>query len=208
MNRAIVCALAGLSLLGLSPQAHADGWYFCEGLGGTRVKNDMGRYFDGTASGRLALGHRADRWAIEGFLMLTALDGKLAFAGDSYSAFSYGVDVRYLFPMNPHWSLYVRGGLNHMDLESTWYTSSGPSADGYAGRGLDYGAGIQVKGKVRALGLLFFPLFFADAGPKITMAGWLDTSHHFVRLHDSGGAPTLDGDLMTLSLGIAFGSDF
>ena len=40
----------------------------------------------------------------------------------------------------------------------------------YGGRGLGVGAGIQLKGKVPAIGFLFFPLFFADWGPKVTAA--------------------------------------
>ena len=77
--------------------------------------------------------------------------------------------------------------------------------EGYGGRGLGAGAGIQLKGKVPALGFLFFPLFFpADVGPKVTAALYLDTGYSFYRLRDSGGA-TIDVQINSMTGGFSVG---
>jgi hypothetical protein len=79
--------------------------------------------------------------------------------------------------------------------------------DSFEGRGLGVGAGVQLKGKGSVLGLLFWPLFFTNVGPKMTAALWLDSGYEFYRLH--GDRPTaIDAQLSTLTFGFALGSDF
>ena len=57
------------------------------------------------------------------------------------------------------------------------------------------------------LGLLFWPLFFTNVGPKMTAALWLDSGYEFYRLH--GDRPTaIDAQLSTMTFGFALGSDF
>jgi hypothetical protein len=83
----------------------------------------------------------------------------------------------------------------------------GADLDAFEGRGLGVGAGIQLKGKGSVLGLLWWPLFFTNVGPKMTAALWLDSGYEFYRLH--GDRPTaIDAQLSTLTFGFALGSDF
>jgi hypothetical protein len=104
--------------------------------------------------------------------------------------------VKFLQPLAPNVELYLRGGL------SRGY-AAGLDA---SGRGLGLGAGVQVKGKVSALGLVFWPLFFSGVGPKITAAAYLETGYEVYRLH--GPRRSTDAQLNHLMLGFAFGSDF
>lgn len=68
-------------------------------------------------------------------------------------------------------------------------------------------AGNSAKGKVRALGFMFWPLFFSGIGPKVTAAVYVDNGYEFYRLHRSGDR-SIDAQLTNLTLGFAVGSDF
>jgi hypothetical protein len=220
---ALVVALAGPAT------AAAEGIYFTENVGGTDVKDELAANISAATRIRVALGYRIDKLAFEawaGFLInderysgyepsapanapaceITTPDkpwpchdyGYTAPPSDSGSTdfFAWGMDVKYLQPVSKHVEVYLRGGL------SKGY------ADGIdaSGRGLGIGAGAQVKGKVPALGLLFWPFFFTNFGPKMTGALYVDTSYEFYRLH--GPRRTTDAQLSHLTLGFAFGSDF
>jgi hypothetical protein len=203
----MVRTLASLILLvTLAGPAHADGWYFVEGVGQPRVEGELGTRLEGLFAFRVALGHRVDRIAVEGYVQVGAFDGIGAFEGGSYSTATFGVDLKYLMPVTRHLEVYLRGGLNRMLLEGGGWNDPADAA-GYAGRGLTYGAGVQISGKVPVLGFLWFPLFFTDLGPKVTSGLWFDTSNQIVRLHKPGRR-SLDGDLPTWTLGFAIGSDF
>ena len=113
-----------------------------------------------------------------------------------------GLSIKYIQPIAPHLELYLRG------------TASLGAADqelqGYSGRGLGAGAGIQLKGKGSVLGLLWWPLFFLKQGPRMTAALWLDSGYEFYRLQpsDSQHGNAIDAQLSTLTVGFALGSDF
>jgi outer membrane protein with beta-barrel domain len=202
-----LAAIAALLLVCAPATARADGFYFQEGVGTGEVHGPMGDFFaaDGVV-GSLSVGRRIDRLAIEANLSLADLSGRGPFAGAAYTAVGWGLRARYLFPVNPHLDLYLRGGLDRTELVPVGF---GDPADGsaYGGRGLSYGAGAQVKGKVRALGFLFWPLFFTGLGPKINAGFWLDTGAHRVRLHHPHWR-SLDGTVTSWALGFAVGSDF
>lgn len=203
----MVRALASLILVAaLAGPAHADGWYFVEGLGQPRVEGDLGKRLDGQFALRVALGRRLEQIAIEGYVQVGAFDGIGSFEGGSYSTATFGLDLKYFVPATEHVELYLRGGLNRMLLEGGGWGDPANAA-GYAGRGLTYGAGVQVSGKVPVLGFLWFPLFFTDLGPKVTGGLWLDTSQQIVRLHKPGRR-SLDGQLPTWTAGFSIGSDF
>jgi hypothetical protein len=202
-----LAAIVGLVLVCLSATARADGFYFSEGLGTGAVHGELGEFFGaGGVVGRLAVGRRMDRLAIEANIGLADLSGRRRFAGAEYTAVSWGLNARYLFPMSEHVQLYLRGGLDRTELVPVgWSDPAGGSA--YGGRGLSYGAGGQVKGKVRALGFLFWPLFFTGVGPKIDAGFWLDTGGHRVRLHHPRWR-SLDGTITSWALGFSVGADF
>jgi hypothetical protein len=214
--------LLSLAVLVLATQtAVADGVYFTESFGGTDVKDDLSPYMESAVRIRVAGGYRTKNLAFElwfagdlnagsqgtyddaspstGYEISTPNGGGYYGDGnsDSYTSLaSYGLDLKYLQPIAPNLELYVRGGLSKAYAE-------GLDAEG---RGLGIGAGIQLKGKVPALGFLFWPFFFTNIGPKITAAVFVDTSYEFYRLH--GPTHTTDASLDHLTLGFAVGNDF
>jgi len=193
--------------IALPRSASADGFYFTEAFGGTKVSDRLAdRVADGVRV-RAAIGWRAKRFALEGFVAGLANDGNTVDGRyvESDSLFTYGVELKYLHPISQRWEVYLRGSASRGELIST--------EDDYSGRGLGLGAGIQVKGKVPAAGLLFWPLFFVPdmPGPKITAAAYLDDGFEFYRLHPGGrldATPAIDGKLSHLTIGFAVGSDF
>jgi hypothetical protein len=183
--------------------AAADGLYLTEGFGGLTIGDELGEHTRGGPRVRLAVGAKvASRWSVEGWIagMLPA-SGLESGRGtgsrlDGSPLTTYGLDVKYANPISDHFDLYLRGTI-----------SRGTFGADYAGRGLGGGAGIQVKGKVRALGFLFWPLFFAKVGPKVTGALFIDSGYEFYRLH-SRGARSIDAQVTSMTFGFAVGSDF
>lgn len=202
---AIAC-LAGAS------SARADGFYFTESFGGSDVKSELGAYIPSAVNFRVAVGMRSGPWAVETHLGAhigsergTAPDDRPDYA--RYNALTtYGLDLKYIQPLvGEHVEAYLRGGIRYGLM------GDGSAIDDYAGRGLGGGAGIQLKGKVRALGFLAWPFFFLKIGPKVTGALWIDASYSFFRLHPDGrqdATPAIDAKITTLSGGFAIGSDF
>jgi hypothetical protein len=215
---------AALALLLVALSTHsalADGAYFTESLGGTDVKDQLSPYMDNAARFRIAGGYRKGNLAFELWFAadlnaepydaydaspsyeVTTPDGYhgTGYYGDythdhATSIESYGLDAKWLHPISPGLEVYVRGGL------SKGY------ADGLdaSGRGLGIGAGAQLKGKVPALGFLFWPFFFTNIGPKVTAAAFVDTTYEFYRFH--GATHTTDAQLSHLTVGFAIGNDF
>lgn len=214
MRGVLVFVLVGLLH---SSSARADGVYFTESLGGTDVRDRLGAYLERAFFLRVGVGMRTGAWAVEAHLD-GHLDNDVASGGSSLM--TYGVDLKYLQPLIAnHLEVYLRGGLRYGMFEDT--SPERALAADYAGRGIGGGAGIQLKGQVRALGFLAWPMFFVGAGPKITGALWLDADTSFYRLHAGGrqgaassadarhgGAVTIDARLVTISGGFAIGSDF
>ena len=224
-------ALSLLLICATTAAATADGLYASESFGGTDVKDQLASSMSSAFRIRFAVGYRHRNWAVEGwFAGALTLGGDHASDGGGYDGsspnpelpgscgpsrcghdhasgasvhdalFTYGVDVKYLQPVARHVELYLRGGLSRGILDG----------NAYAGRGLGVGAGVQLKGKVRALGFLFWPLFFTSWGHKVTAAVFLEDGFEFYRLHKGGvvGAGSIDAQLNHLTLGFAVGSDF
>jgi hypothetical protein len=203
-------ALIAVTVAGLAGRASADGFYYSESFGGTKVSNQLADQFEGGLRVHLGLGWRWKNWAAQGFL---AIDGNTAESSDgSYGQtpglFSYGLDLKYLHPVSQHLEVYLRGSVSRGVL-----VDARSDLTNYSGRGLGIGAGVQLKGKVPALGLLFWPLFFCPnvPGPKITGALFLDDGFEFYRLHPGGkldATPSIDGTLSHITFGFALGKDF
>jgi hypothetical protein len=216
----LVLALCGRTAL-------ADGVYFSESFGGADIKNDLAAYTSNAFRIRAALGYRARHFAFEAWFAgdlenegttsdaygaspsgyatntprTTGGSGGNYYGGydsccSSTDVASYGLDVKYLQPVAPHLELYMRGGLGRGFVDSL----------DASGRGLDIGAGIQLKGKVPVIGFLFWPLFFTGAGPKITAAVFADTGYDYFRFQAPGR--TIDAGISSFTLGFAVGSDF
>jgi hypothetical protein len=191
--------LIALLVLATAASARADGLYFSEGIGATRVHDELSAFLPEATHVRVALGMRRHEWAYE-----------LYFAGhfdDSYTEnnevnlVSGGLNVKYIQPVASHLEVYLRG--------SAMFGGTDQALDGFSGRGLGAGAGIQLKGKGSVLGLLWWPLFFLPQGPRMTAALWLDTGYEFYRLQPaSGQRNAVDAQLSTITLGVALGTDF
>lgn len=191
------------ALAGLAAPAAADGFYFTESFGGTRIKDEVAaKLGDGGFRLKVGLGYRGGRWAVEGWFASDMADGapdRRQF--DQPQLVQVGLDLRHLWPVSRHVDIYLRGSMSHGALDT----------GDYAGRGLGVGAGIQLKGRVPVAGLLFWPLFFTNWGPKMTAAVFVDDGYEFLRLHpggDLGATPAIDAQLTHLTMGFALGSDF
>jgi hypothetical protein len=204
--------LPGILLaIALASPARADGLYFTEAVGGTSLGGELAGYIDDGEGGfqaHVGLGMRTGNWAIEAFVTGGELGSSVATDyGYDASAFSFtyaGVDVRRIVPVGRHVEMYVRAGLNSMTLERN--VSVGSSE--WTGRGIDYGAGVRLKGKVAALGLLCPYLWLIPKlpGPKVMASLFVDVGSNRVRVRGDG-LPTLDGTVGGWMIGFAVGSD-
>lgn len=197
-----------LVLLAVAAPAAADGFYFTESLGGSDIKGPFADHISSAFHARIALGMRRGAWAIEShFGVHEALEDRSSepYSYQRNALTTYGIDLKYIQPLSSeHLELYLRGGLRYGVINDD------SELQAYGGRGVGGGAGIQLKGKIRALGFLCFPFFFLKVGPKITGSLYIDASYSFFRLHRDGDldAPGIDARITTLSGGFAVGSDF
>ena len=185
----------------------ADGLYFTEQLGGSRVGGELGHYFSGGFAGHIGLGYHLDGWALEGSVHFDELAGRGVFAGTSYEAISWGAGVRRLFPVSPWVRLYARGGLENVRINPTIWPDSPPLGDGYSGQAVTYGGGLMLSGRVPLIGFLFAPLFFTDIGPKVSAGAWLDVGDRLLDLRQER-ASDLDGFTRTFLIGFSIGGGF
>ena len=211
-------ALAAAALLvALAPAARADGVYFSESFGPGTIGDELSQRMDAsTFRIKVALGMRAGDWAVEPFVA-----GDLTSMSDPYGSSpdftTYGVDVKRLMKVSNHVSVYVRGSMSAIstpdsapccvlyeaDARPLW----APDLYGYSGRGLGLGVGAQISGKVPVLGLVAWPLFFTDIGPKMNAGLFIEDSYDYYRLH-SASAQSVDASITRLTVGFALGSDF
>ena len=201
-------ASAALTLLA-SAAAHADtGVYIGESVGVGLSRDELGEVIGQPMHIRVMAGVRFGNVAIEPWV-LTDLqqDRDGAWRGiiggepamGSADITHYGIDGKYILPLDPRLSAYVRGGPS--------IVSANGALDGYRGYGFGVGGGFQVSGRVRALGFLWSPLFFMNKGPKVTGALFLDQGWDFIRLRKPG-APAIDSRIGHVSVGFAVGSAF
>ncbi len=183
----------------------ADGLYFTEQIGVSRVGGELGDFYAGGIAAHIGGGYHIDGWAFELAVDFDELRGRGLFAGDSYELMSRGLTVRRLFPVSPAVRLYARGGVEAVEVEpSSWSDRLG---DGYAGTGIDLGGGVVLSGRVPLVGFLFAPLFFTDIGPKVSAAAWLDVGDRLLSL-EKPDASDLDGFTRSWLLGFSLGGSF
>ncbi len=184
------------------------GAYVAESFGVASSHGTLGRMLGSPLHLRFGVGLRLGHWAVEPwFLSDLQTDRVGAFLGrvggdpaaGSADLPSMGIDVKYIEPIDRHLEVFVRGG--PLTAEA-----NGAMA-GYAGRGLGFGAGAQLTGKVRALGFLWSPLFFLKRGPLVTGSLFLDAGYDFYFLRGDG-APAINSRVGHVSLGFAVGSAF
>jgi hypothetical protein len=197
-----------VTVLALCATASADGLYFTESFGVAMGRGELAPHMGNPMHLRVAVGGRLGNFALEPWVTSDLQTDRVGawkgiVGGDpaegSADLATYGVDAKYIFPIDVHLSSYVRAGASIVDGLG--------SLEGYSGRGLGFGGGFQISGKVRALGFLWAPLFFLNRGPKITGAIYLDQGYDFYRLR-MAGAPTIHAHVGHVSVGFAVGSSF
>ena len=115
---------------------------------------------------------------------------------------SYGVALRTIVPIHRSEKVTFEG---YTRMSAGLVESTG-RLDGFAGNVLGVGGGFQVRGRVRALGFAWAPLFFVKRGPKVTGALFVDYGYDRMTLARA------DRELVTrtnhLVMGFAIGSAF
>lgn len=202
--------VAAAALTATPRLAAADGSYFSFGIGPGEVHDELGEVTDDTFRMRIAVGHRFGNLAIEGFVAPEIPDA----TSPMQDATGVGVDLKYLVKLSPALQGYIRGSASRLstqlggDAYNDCFDCYGFGRE-YSGRGLGAGAGLQLRGKVRAIGFLYWPLFFVPAGPKVNASLYVDHGMDFYRLHpadDVGG--TIDAKIHRWTFGFTVGQDF
>jgi hypothetical protein len=200
--------LAALAVVLAGATAHADGFYYSQAYGISSARGDGGSMLGESLQLRIAVGWRFGALTV-GPLISANLAGEREnahwglvggdpAAGDS-DLKTYGFDARYHAAITEHLVMYVRGGPR--------YASGLGALERYAGFGVGGATGVQLAGRVRALGFLFAPLFFAKRGPMVTASVFLDQSADWYRL-EAATMRELSIPLLGTSIGIAAGSHF
>ncbi|HEU0033363.1 MAG TPA: hypothetical protein VFQ53_22180 [Kofleriaceae bacterium] len=208
----VICA----ALVGASARAEAEptsGLYFSQSLGIGRARGDLAPMVGNAMRTRASIGARVRWLAIEPWItsdLQTARDGALQgivggepAAGRSDLSY-YGVDVKLIAPLvradNAVIESYVRGGGSIVEANG--------ALDGYGGHALGVGAGVQLTGRVRALGFLWAPLFLIKKGPKVSGSLFLDQGFEFVTLRSMSTTTPLTSRVGHVTLGFAVGTRF
>lgn len=200
--------LAALVLAVTCATAHADGFYYSQSYGLSSARGDGADMLGASLQLRIALG-----WRFGALTVGPLLSGNLAFDRDNaYFGFvggdpakgdsdleAYGLDARYHATLGDNLVMYVRGGPR--------YASALGALEGYRGYGVGAATGVQLAGRVRALGFLFAPLFFAKRGPRIHACLYIDQNVDWYRL-SADQMPALSMPLIGTSIGIGAGSYF
>lgn len=207
--------LASALLATVQSAAYADeGIYFSQSLGVAQAKGALAPMVGNAIESRLSLGARIDWLAIEGWVMSNVqTDREGAFRGfvggepaagradlEAYGFALRAIAPLYRAPSGEKLEGYVRAGPG--------IVGGTGMLDGYRGVGLGASAGIQLTGKVRALGFLWAPFLFMKKGPKVTGALFLDQGWDFVRLERDSDRHTLRARVGHVSVGFALGSTF
>lgn len=205
MVRVVVVA----AVLALAPPAaRGDGLYVSEAFGAGAASGDLASTVGTTLHVRVGLGVRIGVLAIEPWVLSelqTDRDGAWLrlVGGDPAPGTAdlsvYGVDAKLVVPVERRVAAYFRTGPSVVEGLG--------ALDGYAGRGIGFGGGVQLTGKIRALGFLWAPLLFVKRGPMATGALFIDAGWDFYRL-DRAGAATLHGRLAHVCVGFAIGQSF
>jgi hypothetical protein len=199
MHKIVAFAMLVVASVADVTAAHADGFYDAESFGVAETHDDIHRSLANAFDVRLGIGMRIGNLAVEPWL---AADRNLTDGDGRVDLGSWGLDFKYLTSLTtalPHLEVYVRGGFGVAQPTGT--------LEGYSGRGGGMGAGIQLSGKVRALGFLWTPLFFLHRGPMVTGAIYIDDGLDIYSLHRPGD-PSITVELVHLSVGFAVGSAF
>ncbi len=199
--------------------ARADGYFYEQSYGVSSVRAVGAGSARASAMGvgtsmrvRLGVGVRVGDVALEPWM---AADLTLDRVGDTYGVggdpamghadvTGVGFDARWDARLGDagvgeHVAIYVRGGPRIAGGTGTLAT--------YGGVGIGAATGIMIRGRVRALGFLWAPLFWLRRGPKVVGALFLDEGVDWYHLSSGSSAP-IDLPIVSTNVGFAIGSDF
>ncbi|MBV8760454.1 MAG: hypothetical protein JO257_24395 [Deltaproteobacteria bacterium] len=199
--------LVAVAIVLAASSAHADGYFYEQSYGVSSVRG-AGAMGVGTGMRvRLGFGVRVGEVALEPWM---AADLTLDRTGATYGLggepamghadlTGVGFDARWDAAIAEHLAIYVRGGPRIGGGTGTFAT--------YNGLGLGAGTGIMLRGRVRALGFVWAPLFWLPRGPKVIGALFLDQGVDWYHFRSGSSAP-LDLPIVSTNVGFAIGSDF
>ncbi len=184
--------LAALALLFAASPVYADGFYYSQSYGVSSARGEGAAPLGASLQLRIAFGWRfgpvtvgpvlGENMAVERDDAFYGIGGE-PIMGDS-DLDVYGFDGRYHGKLTENLVMYVRGGPRY-------------------GRG----TGVQLTGRVRALGFVFLPAFFMKKGPMVTASLFLDESVEWYRLR-ADGMPDVSTPIVGTAIGVAAGSHF
>ena len=168
--------LAALLLLATTT-AHADSVYFAETVGVGMGRGGLAKPIGNAIDTRLALGARIHWLAFESWLGSATQvhrDGDWHGIGGEPATGradleTYGVALAAIAPLQRTEHTLLEG---YVRAQASLVDANGMVDE--AGQGIGASVGLQLSGKVRALGFLWAPLFFFDRGPKVTGALFVD----------------------------------
>jgi hypothetical protein len=209
-------ALAIATVVAASAPAGAEnptrGLYFTQSMGIGSAHGALAPLVGNAMRTRASIGARVRWLAIEPWVtsdQQTDRDGAWhGFLGGEPAAgradlSSYGADVKLIAPLHRTADATLEG---YVRLGGSIVEANG-ALDGYGGHGLGAGGGLQLTGKVRALGYLWAPLFLVKRGPKVIGSLFVDQGYELVQLR-MANAPVIKGRIGHLALGFAVGSSF
>ena len=202
-----IAAIASLCALAAAP-AHADGYYFEQTVGVSTGRGTAAAPLDVGLHTRLGIGLIRGGLSIEPWISsdltfdrsgatLELFGGSPAMGHADLEGM--GLDVKYAEPLSQNVGVYVRGGPR--------FATGAGALDGFDGPGFGVGTGIQLVGRVRALGFLWAPLFFFKKGPYARGAIFFDEGLDYYRL-SATPMGTRAVPVLATNIGFAIGSDF
>ncbi len=199
-----------LALVVAAPgRAHAENpiespssWYVYEGFTVSQIRGELRARASNLLQVQLGLGYQPENslWAYE---LMGKVGGALDYADPSASVVGWGVRAKRFIPLRPHFNLYGRAGVTENFLSS----AEGPNLAGF---GLEYGVGAMASMRVRALGFLFWPAFFAGVGPKVNASLWGDLGGEVGGFHagNESSSESYGYRSVTASYGLKLGGNF
>lgn len=212
-----IVIVVALVLAASAQAARADdadfGVYFEESVGVGIAHGDLAPTVGRAIHTRAGVGMRIGWLAIEPWLMTDLQEHRegglrgFLFGGQpapgTADLDAYGLDLKIIAPVHRSTSAqleaYVRAGAG--------IASGSGVLDGYTGSTTGAAFGMQITGRVRALGFLWAPLFFVKRGPFLTGALYIDAGYDLYRL-DMATAPTIRAHVGHVNVGFALGSRF
>jgi hypothetical protein len=187
--------------------AHADGVYFHQTIGVGQADDPL---IDKTIQTRAGVGARVRWLAIEAWTASDAKperDGALVgiVGGEptmGSDLASYGMAMRAIVPLHRTPKAQLEG---YARIGAGLVEASGQLV-GFDGHTLIGGGGIQIRGRVRALGFVWGPLFFMNRGPRVTAALFVDYGYERMTLR--GEHREIRTGVSHLVMGFAVGSSF